>query len=134
MRGRVAVTNLAAAAAQWTEIHVPRMPRIDHAPLRGAATLTDPETGFPVTARELFAERDALAILTGALIAVLLAGELDEQHAAALKLRVTGRLACLAPDYGANELAVAAAENELARAIELLRAIDDDNNENEQEI
>ncbi|MDQ3366647.1 MAG: hypothetical protein M3680_14580 [Myxococcota bacterium] len=101
-------------------------------PARDAAdaiVLVDPETGFGITALELFAERDALAVLVTALIAEV-PGTADR---GAFKTAIAARLREVAELHGADADDLAAAELYLSSAFQLLDA-DDDHDETPQEI
>lgn len=128
-RGRVVVTDAAAAAAGWRAIHFRvdvrsrelelDAERVERAARRLAATqpeaveLHDVALDRRITAAELFAERDALSLLVGALVR----GALADRTPAALKAHVPERLREVAELHGAGDEEIAQAMRELECAI-----------------
>lgn len=132
-RGRVVVDDADAAARNWRAVHVPQVLELERIERReakahgdDAIVLMDVAMDCHVTARQLFAERDALSVLVTALVAELLG---DDRRArakriATLEKSVASRLRAVAELHGAEVDALDRARRDLTCAIAMI--VDDD--------
>lgn len=104
--GRIVVTDARALMDAWNGIPARRTAE--------AIVLYDRHYDRQVTALELFAERDMLALLVAALTAEL-------RHTKSLPDRIAARLRAVAEMHGADDEGIARAEAELKSVLTMLR-------------